>query len=68
MIQTYARDKKFKYFIRAACALPFIKVNELEAAIDELREYDFDNSSPYYKDACQFRDSFLDYIEEVWIK
>ena len=61
-------DKKFKYFIRATCALPFLQVNQLESVLDELREYDFDSSSPFYQDACKFRDSYLDYIQDVWIK
>ena len=61
-------DKKFKYFIRATCALPFLQVNQLESVLDELREQDFDSSSLFYQDACKFRDFHLDYIQDVWIK
>ena len=31
-------------------------------------DMNFDSSSPFYQDACEFRDSYLDYIQDVWIK
>ena len=68
MITCYARDKEFRRFVRSVCALPFIEIENLERAIDELRDVSFDASSPYHNDIIKFQESFLDYIEEVWIK
>ena len=60
-------DKNFRGFVRSTVALAFLPINQIEAAIDELRDTDFDQKSVNYEKMLQFRDAFLDYIEEVWI-
>ena len=60
-------DKNFRGFVRSTIALAFLPMNQLEAAIDELREVDFNKESAQYDKMMEFRDSILDYMEDVWI-
>ena len=61
-------DKNFRGFVRSTIALAFLPINQLEAAVDGLRETDFDKDSTEYERMVEFRDRFLDYIEDVWIQ
>ena len=60
-------DKTFRGFVRSTVALAFLPINQLESAIDDLRDVEFDRDSVNFDKMMGFRDSFLDYIEEFWI-
>ena len=61
------QDKDFRGFVRSVIALAFLPLNQLEQAIDDLRETEFSRKSVHYEKIATFKDTFLDYIEEVWI-
>ena len=56
-----------KTFVRSTVALALLPLNQLEAAIEDLWDVDFDRSNSNYEKMIHFRDTFLDYIEEFWI-
>lgn len=60
-------EKNFRGFVRSTIALAFLPINQLEAAIDDLRDIEFDKESSDYDKMMEFKDSFLDYVERVWI-
>ena len=64
----YSKDKKFRIFVRSCAALPFLAINEIESAIDVLREWRFKETSPFYDQMVQFVGKFCQYIEDVWIQ
>lgn len=68
MVPSYCHDKTFRALIRMIFALPFIEINQLERTIDELRDFPLDKDSPDYEAMEQFKQAFLDYIEDVWIR
>ena len=67
MVVSYMNDKVFRDFIRSVIALPFLPMNQMEAAIDELRELEMDKESDTYEEISQFQQKFLDYVESTWI-
>ena len=60
-------EKDFRRFVRSVVALAFLPLNQLEKAIDELRELVFNKESSDFEKMMQFKESFLDYIEDTWI-
>ena len=62
------KDRQFKIFVRSVAALPFIEINVLEVALDELREMQFKPTSPYYDTMVKFQNDFCQYIEDTWIQ
>ena len=60
-------DKTFRNWIRSVLALPFLPINRIEAAVDRLREEQFDKSSPFSDKMESFKHEFCDYIEDVWL-
>ena len=60
-------DKTFRNWIRSVLALPFLPINRIEAAVDRLREEQFDKSSPFSDKMESFKLEFCDYIEDVWL-
>ena len=49
-------------------ALPFLNVSHIEGVLDILYGTTFNPNSPYYDAMIIFRDSFLTYFENFWIK
>ena len=67
MVVSYMNEKCFRDFIRSAIALAFLPLNQIEAAIDDLRTVDFEKDSLCYEKMCAFKTEYLDYIESTWI-
>ena len=49
-------------------ALPFLPINQIEAAIDELRLMDMDKDSEFYEKMSKFQEDLLDYMEGTWVR
>jgi hypothetical protein len=58
-------DKTFRNWIRSVLALPFLPINRIEAAVDRLREEQFDKSSPFSDKIENFKREFCEYNEDV---
>ena len=67
MTLTYIKNKSFSKFVRSVIALPFLPINEIEAAVDELRLYSFPAESPMFKEMKEFQEYFLEYFERAWL-
>ena len=67
MIGAYMSEKSFRNWVRSVLALAFLPLNQLEAAVDRKRSYQFDKSSPHFDKMDNFKKKFLDYIEKTWI-
>ena len=67
MVVSYMSEKKFRDFIRSVVALAFLPLNQIEAAIDELKAVEFEKDSPAYEQMTKFREEHLEYIESTWL-
>ena len=67
MVVPYMTEKHFRDFIRSVIALAFLPLNQIEAAIDDLRAATFNEESAFYEKMNKFKDEYLDYIEDTWI-
>ena len=63
----YMAEKTFRNWTRSVLALAFLPINRIEAAVDRMRDTVFDKSSPFFEKMDQFKNQFLDYIEDVWL-
>ena len=68
MVRSFAFDSSFRTFIRIIGALPFLPINRLEAVLDILKEEKFDKNSEYHAKNIEFRDKFIAYFEQTWIR
>ena len=55
-------------FVRTVSALPFLNIGRIERVLDILSGTTFNPNSPFYDAMIKFRDSFLTYFENFWIK
>ena len=67
MVVSYMSEKKFRDFIRSVVALAFLPLNQIEAAIDELKAVEFEKDSPAYEQMTKLREKHLEYIESTWL-
>ena len=67
MASVYVSDQTFQNFVRQVVALPFLPLTQLDSAVDDLREFEFKQSSSTYEKCCGFRDQLLDYFVNTWI-
>ena len=67
VVIAYMGNKEFRNFVRSVVALPFLPLNQLEAAIDDLKAIDFDKETASYAQIVKFKEEFLCYVEKVWI-
>ena len=68
MVIVYMAEKEFRDFIRAVIALPFLPLNQIEAAVDDLRAMSLGKDSSSFEKICKFQEEFLDYMEATWIR
>ena len=68
MSRLYNEDKRLKALVRSVVALPFIQINQMEAALDELRDMEMTKESRHYNDMVRFKEDFLNYFEDTWIQ
>ena len=54
--------KDFRDFVRSVIALPFLPLNQIEAAIDDLNQVEFDRD-----EAIKFKNEFIKYMEDAWL-
>ena len=66
-VVAYMCFKDFRDFVRSVIALPFLPLNQIEAAIDDLNQVEFDRESPFYDEAIKFKNEFIKYMEDVWL-
>ena len=59
VVTAYMADKEFRNFVRSVVPLPFLPLNQLEGAIDELKATEFDKDAVFYMQICKFKESFL---------
>ena len=67
VVVPYMCFKEFRDFVRSMIALPFLPLNQIEAAVDDLKVVDFEKESPFYDEAVKFKNSFIKYFEDVWL-
>ena len=67
MVVSYMNEKQFRDFIRSVIALAFLPMNQIEAAVDDLRAVEFDKEITDYDKISAFKDQYLDYIETTWL-
>ena len=68
MVIVYMSEKEFRDFVRCVIALPFLPLNQIEAAVDDLRAMALGKDSASYEKICIFQEEFLNYIESTWIR
>ena len=56
--------KEFRDFVRSVIALPFLPIDQIEAAINKLRLMDMDMDEKMSK----FQEYLLDYMEGTWVR
>ena len=60
-------EKTFRNWVRSVLSLCFLPINKIEAAIDRLKDMEFDKGCPEYNKMVMFKYDFPDYIEDTWI-
>ena len=66
-VVAYMCYKDFRDLVRSVIALPFLPLNQIEAAIDDLNQVEFDKESPFYFEAMKFKRELIKYVEDVWL-
>ena len=67
VVVAYMCCKDFRDFVRSVVALPFLPLNQIEAALDDLKLVSFDKESPYFEESVKFQEKFIQYVEDVWL-
>ena len=68
MASLYLSEPTFTSFVRQVVALPFLPLTQLDSAVDELRDFDFNKSSASYDKIVSFKEQLLNYFEQTWIQ
>ena len=67
LVIAYMQDRQFRGFVRSVVALAFLPLNQLEAAVDDLRAVEFDEDSAFHENTTKFKEAFLNYLESTWL-
>lgn len=68
LTSTYVSNMSFQIFVRQLVALPFLPMTELEDALEELKLYRFEQTSPSLLHKLElFRDETCAYFASQWL-
>ena len=62
MVSTYKSNESFSKLVRRCISLPFVRLNEIQDTIDQLRAVDMDDT-----DVEDMKTEFLQYVQDTWV-
>jgi hypothetical protein len=62
MVSAYKSNNDFSKLVRRCISLPFVRLNELQDTVDQLRDVDFEE-----EEINEMKEEFMEYIQSTWI-